>query len=1798
MLKQVRLILLALLALLGFGANRAFADGTLVDGLYYILDTGNRVATVTYPGMSVPAAAGDNSYTGDVVVPGSIYYDGTEYTVTTIGEGAFKYASLNSLTISEGVTSIAGSVFNNATIATWMKIPSTVTTISGAGDNGSGSKCPVIYIGSQEKGSQLTAVNGSFMYSADVTDVYLYGQTPAKSMGAYAFSKAPKFHVYENLLSTYQTCSWAKDGWSRSRNFVGDIEVLYTYEDVTKSVAIYEAYGVKEGTNPGTFPAGTTEAFQNALNVAKAITENSSASEMRQACKNLDAEYENLKKVATNPITEGYYYLVNNYEAYNKKFGAYPAIYTTPDFKRSSGASACLYDKFDATNANYIYKVTPKEGKADYFDVQNVATGWYLNTGDGNDWYGEVTTCSETATNAQWFRSYSMGSGIFWVADETDTNVSRAISGAGNLRQRNFVFGWTTYTDVVGDDLKGYNTWSLIPVSADSVATLVEKAIQEKTIKAEVLTDLEPLYTSLTATATAVAAKDAPYDKVAENILTAFTEAYNNAKTLVSIKNYNQTTPADTYSKVLQNLKTAKANLINATPATLEDGYYYIVNASTTFQEKQNKTMAMYIDVTGEPIKWKEFNRANEDFVFELKQQESGNYYIKGSSTGAYFGTTETDNTYSIPVYSSETPIEQIILHYENYSENAYRIHNVKNSWDWHPLGNQNGAGSGGSLVGWPAYLSDASTWYFVKVTDEDWAAINQRKITEELKNAINEASLTLGNNLTYEKSNALIKSDASNLSTNAKSLELAKLVNGNLNDRTETWSQYPSSDAYLQVDFGGFPDLQPSEIYLTIAPRNDSYYKQDVPKSWIITGSNDGENWNYIGEYATNPDSIAIGKAYTYPLIYLGQAYRYVRFTSPVALDNRTGINTHFALSEFQVYGTGNSSNELDEDVLDALEALNDSINAARVKINANNATEEDVANIVAQNQKVLATIEEAKIPGGVWEIATEPSEPEDEKAYVIKSVNKGLYVTAKGASKQFSTLNNDAVWGITATGEQTEDQNPLYVLTPATNPETFWQAEDFTDGATEGSPWDGYDTHKYAGLNAYFGDYETAQKFTILPATAFSEDQTRSSIGKNQTPKGYVVATADKVTSGTFSKYYKLDTQGGDVALDPYVADADWLFYEATFNSDIKAELAEALKVYNFDTANAPTGTDPGFYNADNFAAYTAALTAAQAIDENSSKNDIRKAIDDLASAYAKAIEINPIVEGYYTIVSAGKGSGYPFSDTEKYDDEDRFALYNSNGVVNWKTYDESAYEEIYYLSSSADGGWYAKSLVDNTYINKGTGKYNCQVTTSVDAATSQEFVASAVVGKFIAKFNGNPYAYALSPSHNGATDKTEGTLNIWGSTDEANKGKMNLWYLHKVSDETVAKAQESILAGLNDLIAEIEGKNFEGSTLPGYYSVANVDSLNKTLAKAKNLGESTTEEKLAVLNELKSIYAATITKLNPIVEGYYYIVNKCDAYKQKFSQPAAMYVSGEKISDDDESLSSVRFETFDENNAYFIFKLTPKEGVENGFDAYSPYTERYLNTGNGNNWYGEDLTASTTAKNAQLFKNYGLGQYWIADETDTRVSRCIRISSNQAKNGRIFGWTQLADQIPADRTGYNAWELIPLTDEAAAQIMQKQEEIDNIVGTKYEELCDYVDDIQATYDSYVDEASELSEEIKTALKQGYKKFTDARSSYPYDITSTAEDYEHIKQNLEELMETAKKEISGVDGIAAGGNSTINATNGGLTVTAEADMTLSIYNASGILVTKQSLKAGETTSVSLTSGVYVVNGKKILVK
>ena len=119
MKKIVSLFLMVLLPLC------ASAYTAQIDGIYYrSFNSSEKTVEVTYRSDSY------NSYSGDVIIPGTVVYQDITYTVTRIGYAAFnKCSSLTSVTIPNTITYIDGAAFANCSSLKSINIPNSVTSI-------------------------------------------------------------------------------------------------------------------------------------------------------------------------------------------------------------------------------------------------------------------------------------------------------------------------------------------------------------------------------------------------------------------------------------------------------------------------------------------------------------------------------------------------------------------------------------------------------------------------------------------------------------------------------------------------------------------------------------------------------------------------------------------------------------------------------------------------------------------------------------------------------------------------------------------------------------------------------------------------------------------------------------------------------------------------------------------------------------------------------------------------------------------------------------------------------------------------------------------------------------------------------------------------------------------------------------------------------------------------------------------------------------------------------------------------------------------------------------------------------------------------------------------------------------------------------------------------------------------------------------------------------------------------------------------------------------------------------------
>ena len=128
----IKHILLCLALLTG---TKALAYDACIDGIYYNFSNGE--ATVTYQKYDSYNFNYISDYSGNVVIPESVTYNGTTYSVTSIGSYAFRNCSgLTSVNIPKSVTSIGGDAFRDCSSLTSVTIPESVTSIGSSAFSG------------------------------------------------------------------------------------------------------------------------------------------------------------------------------------------------------------------------------------------------------------------------------------------------------------------------------------------------------------------------------------------------------------------------------------------------------------------------------------------------------------------------------------------------------------------------------------------------------------------------------------------------------------------------------------------------------------------------------------------------------------------------------------------------------------------------------------------------------------------------------------------------------------------------------------------------------------------------------------------------------------------------------------------------------------------------------------------------------------------------------------------------------------------------------------------------------------------------------------------------------------------------------------------------------------------------------------------------------------------------------------------------------------------------------------------------------------------------------------------------------------------------------------------------------------------------------------------------------------------------------------------------------------------------------------------------------------------------------
>ena len=122
------IITFLLTVLMSMVGAKSFAYDAKIGEIYY--NFSGTEARVTYNSFSFDGSGNSSAYSGNVVIPESVTYDGKTYSVTTIGISAFSGCTgLTSITIPNSVIGIGSSAFSGCTGLTSITIPNSVTSI-------------------------------------------------------------------------------------------------------------------------------------------------------------------------------------------------------------------------------------------------------------------------------------------------------------------------------------------------------------------------------------------------------------------------------------------------------------------------------------------------------------------------------------------------------------------------------------------------------------------------------------------------------------------------------------------------------------------------------------------------------------------------------------------------------------------------------------------------------------------------------------------------------------------------------------------------------------------------------------------------------------------------------------------------------------------------------------------------------------------------------------------------------------------------------------------------------------------------------------------------------------------------------------------------------------------------------------------------------------------------------------------------------------------------------------------------------------------------------------------------------------------------------------------------------------------------------------------------------------------------------------------------------------------------------------------------------------------------------------
>ena len=256
----------------------------IVDGISYGVNADGTSVTVTSGG----------SYADAVIIPESVTYNGTTYSVTAIGNQAFYNCSgLSAVIIPGSVTSIGSQAFGYCSGLSFVAIPQSVTSMGSSVFSGCyslqsmlllGTACDYFTSGASGVRNLYLAPSVTSIKGLGISpyQVYCYGAEPAVCDASTFNSYSGALHVPPQTLAPY----FAAEYWGNFNSFNGDavwvddVDIALSEESVTMKIGetgqLTASFGqIPTGMTAQWFTTNSTvvEVSGNGMLTAKAVGE-------------------------------------------------------------------------------------------------------------------------------------------------------------------------------------------------------------------------------------------------------------------------------------------------------------------------------------------------------------------------------------------------------------------------------------------------------------------------------------------------------------------------------------------------------------------------------------------------------------------------------------------------------------------------------------------------------------------------------------------------------------------------------------------------------------------------------------------------------------------------------------------------------------------------------------------------------------------------------------------------------------------------------------------------------------------------------------------------------------------------------------------------------------------------------------------------------------------------------------------------------------------------------------------------------------------------------------------------------------------------------------------------------------------------------------------------------------------------------------------------------------------------------------------------------------------------------------